>query len=100
MKLGILITSDKHLDHVIGITTAATKTGSQVSIFCMDTGALLLRQDKFRDLCKMPGVDMAVCRHSAEILGVDLSPISKDIVCGSQFNNALMNHESDRVIVL
>jgi hypothetical protein len=33
-------------------------------------------------------------------MGVASEGLSKEIVCGSQYNNAVMQHEADRVIVL
>lgn len=100
MKLGLLVTSDRHLDHVMGLVGSASKKGWDVSVFCMDQGTRFLEQESFRDLCKLPGVVLSLCRHSAEEKGVDISNICKDIISGSQFNNAMMNHESDRVLVL
>jgi len=100
MKLGILVTSDKHLNQVIGLVRAAVKKGLQVAVFCMDKGTLLINQQSFKDLCMLEGLDISLCRHSAEKMKIDMQKISKDIVCGSQFNNAMMQHESDKVIVL
>ena len=100
MKLGVLVTSDKNIDHVIGLVTAASGKGVDVDMFFMDRGSLLLEDAKLKNLCKLNGVAMSLCRHSAEGLGVKLDAISKDIVSGSQFNNAMMNHEADKVLVL
>jgi predicted peroxiredoxin len=100
VNLGILVTSDEHLDHVIGLVKAATSKALNVTLFCMDRGTLLLEDPKIKQLCKLDGVEISLCRHSAEGLGVDTNNIQKDIVCGSQFNNAMMNHDADKVIVL
>lgn len=100
MKLGIIITTDRHLDHVIGIAQAANSKGHEVSIFAMDTGTLLLNNPKFRALCRLENVVMSVCQHSASEQGVNTDGVSKEIVLGSQFNNAMMNNESDKVITL
>ncbi len=100
MNLGILVTSDEHLDHVIGLVKAAIHKAEKVTLFCMDRGTLLLENANVKDLCKLEGVEISLCRHSAEGLGVDTQNIQKDIVCGSQFNNAMMNHEADKVIIL
>ena len=100
MKLGILVTSDKHLKQVIGLVHAAVEKGLQVAVFCMDKGTLLINHQAFKDLCMLEGINISLCRHSAEKMNIDLQKISKDIVCGSQFNNAIMQHEADKVIVL
>lgn len=100
MKLGILITTDKHLDHVIGIARAASAKGHDVALFAMDEGTRLLREAKFTRLCEVENLTLSLCSHSAREYGVDTTGITKEIVIGSQFNNAIMNNQSDRVIVL
>ena len=100
MKLGMLINTAKHLDDVVGICGAALARNCQVIIFVMDEGNRLLENDAFVSLAELQGVSMSVCDHSAEMLGVKTEGRSPKIVCASQFNNAMMNHEADRVIVL
>ena len=100
MKLGIIITTDRHLDHVIGITQAANAKGHEVSIFAMDSGTQLLEKAEFTQLCAVENVVMSLCQHSASEHGVNTEGVSKEIVLGSQFNNAMMNTESDKVISL
>ncbi|UCE89698.1 MAG: hypothetical protein JSW10_02350 [Pseudomonadota bacterium] len=99
MKLGLLINSDRHLEHVIGVTRAATDQGHEVIIFSMDDGTRLMGYTEFTELCLLEGVTMSFCRHSAEEAGVETGALSREIVSGSQFNNALMSHEADRVLV-
>ena len=100
MKLGIIITTDRHVDHVIGITQAADAKGHVVSIFAMDSGTRLLENPEFTQLCAVGNVVMSVCQHSASEHGVNTEGVSKEIILGSQFNNAMMNSESDKVISL
>lgn len=100
MKLGILINTDRHLQHVIGIARAASAKGHEVSLFAMDEGTRLFQQTDFHRLCEVENLTMSLCNHSAAECGVDTSVITKEIVVGSQFNNAMMNNQSDRVIVL
>lgn len=100
MKLGILISCDKHSQQIIALVSAAVRANVDISIFCMDTGTLLMLQPEFTHLCRMDGVSMGLCRHSAETFGVNTRLLPKDIVCGSQFNNAIMNHEADKMLVL
>ena len=100
MKLGVLVTSDEHTKHVIGLVSAASEKGIDVDVFCMDRGTLLLERDELKSLCKLDNVVISLCRHSAEGLGVNTDNISKDIISGSQFNNAMMNHDADKVVVL
>lgn len=100
MKLGILVNTDRHLDHLIGITTAAVSKGHEVIIFSMDDGVKLLANPQFCELSKLKGVQMSYCRLGAVRLCVETDGISGEIVEGSQYNSALMNHSADKVIVL
>lgn len=100
MKLGIHVNSDKHMEHVIGLVKAAVSKGHQVIIFTMVDGERLLENPKYTDLSGLPGVSMSYCDHNATHMGINKSVIPQKVVCGSQFNNATMVHEADRVIVL
>ena len=100
MKLGIHVNSDKHLEHVIGLTKAAVSKGHEVVIFTMSDGEKLLEKPSFTDLCNMQGVSMSYCDHNATHMGINKAGVPQKITCGSQFNNATMVHEVDRVIVL
>jgi predicted peroxiredoxin len=100
MKLGILVNTDKHLDDILGITKASLSKGHEVTIFHMDEGTKLLGDPSFADLCKTEGVTMSFCDHSAKGLNVSTEGIPADISCGSQFDNANMNHDCDKVIIL
>lgn len=100
MKLGILVNTDKNLDHVLGLTKSAISKGHTVSIFNMDEGTKLLGNPSFTALCKTQGVTMSFCDHSAKHINVSTEGLPDEIACGSQFDNANMNHEADRVIVL
>ncbi len=100
MKLGILVNSDKHLADVIGLAKAAVSKGHEVIIFNMDEGTKLLATPEFEELCKTKGVLMSFCDHSAKHVGALTEGLPEEIVCGSQYNNAVMIHDADRVIVL
>ncbi|OGW56400.1 MAG: hypothetical protein A2Z09_02925 [Nitrospirae bacterium RBG_16_43_8] len=100
MKLGIFVNTDRHLADVIGIAKAAVSKGHEVIIFNMDDGSRLLGNPVFSELCKTKGVSVSFCAHSAKGLGVDTEGIPQEVVCGSQYNNAIMVNVADRVIVL
>ncbi len=100
MKLGMLVNTAKHLDDIVGICGAALAGNHQVSIFAMDEGTRLLENDAFVSLAGLQGVSMSVCDHSAKMIGVNTEGLSPKIACASQLNNAMMNHNADRVIVL
>lgn len=100
MKLGILVNTDKCLGDIVGITKSAVKKGHEVIIFTMDAGTLLLEDPEFSALCGVRGVEMSFCSHNAEKFGAKTEGLSEEIICGSQYNNAQMMHNADRVIVL
>jgi predicted peroxiredoxin len=100
MKLGIFVNTDKNLEAVQGITRAALAKGHTVTLFNMDDGTKVVHTPVFAALCMTPGVSMSFCDHSAKHMGVTSEGLPKEIVCGSQYNNAVMLHEADKVIVL
>ncbi len=92
-KLGILVNTDKYREDVIGVIKAAKAAGHEVTIFMMDDGTLL-----GSDIASECGGDaeMAYCDHSAEPLGIkEIAGATK----GSQYQNAVMMHEADKVVV-
>lgn len=100
MKLGILVNTDRHLAHLTGIATAAVSKGHEVIIFTMDDGLKLLNNANFCALSKLQGVQMNYCKLGAIRLGVTTEGLHGDVMEGSQYNNAVMNHYTDKVIVL
>jgi len=100
VKLGMLINTAKHLDDIVGICRAALARNHQVSIFAMDEGTRLLENEAFVSLAELDNVSMSLCDHSAKMCGARIEGLPPKIVCASQLNNAMMNHEADRVIVL
>lgn len=100
MKLGILVNTNKHVEHVIGITEAARAKGHDVIIFAMDEGTRLLHDPAYAALAELDGVTMSFCKHSADHLHLETDKVPEKIASGSQYQNAVMNHESDKVIIL
>lgn len=100
MKLGILVNSDKHCEDVVGITRAALSAGHAVTIFVMDEGTRLLEETSFVRLSELENLRMTYCNYNAEGLGISKKLIPNDIISGSQYDNSIMIHESDRIIVL
>ncbi len=100
MKLGIFVNTDRHKTDVLGIAKAAVSKGHDVVIFNMDDGSKLLIDPSYTELCRTKGVSMSFCDHSAKGMNVQTEGVPPEIICGSQYNNAVMVNESDRVIVL
>lgn len=101
MNIGILVTKEQYKNHLIGIAKAALKRGHRVSIFLMDSGVRLVKDQEVTDLKKLAGViTFALCEMNLKREGLSERDVPEGIICGSQYNNAVMNHESDRVILL
>lgn len=100
MKLGILVTTDKHLAHIRGLTAAARTKNHEVVIFAMDDGVRLLDDNSFADLAEQEGVSMSFCSHSAREKGVETEGRPETITVGSQLNNAMMAQAVDRIVNL
>lgn len=100
MKLGILVNTDKFLAAVVGIATTADEKGHEVVIFAMDGGTMLLKDASCLALAELGNVSISFCDHSAGELGVGTDKVPTSIEKSSQYNNAAMLHNADKVIVL
>ncbi len=100
MKLGILINTDNHLEDLHGLANAALSRGHELILFFMDDGVKLLHSEEVSKLSKTDGVKMSYCDYSLQRTSFSSEGISEKISAGSQFDNASMNHDSDRVIIL
>lgn len=97
-KLGILVATDRHLDHVINLTEAAVSKEKQVEIFFTGAGVALTQKDDFRRL--VGKARLSVCDVSfrgmgltGEVPGVGF----KDFA--TQARNAEMINACDRYVV-
>jgi len=95
--LGIMITKYENLDHIKGVVKSARAAGHPVSIFMTDEGVKFTRDPKFLELLKVDGVEISVCDHSCERLGIHEK--TEGISYGSQYNNAGMLHDCARALV-
>lgn len=95
--LGIMVTKYANLEHIAGVARAARKAGHQVAMFLTDEGVKFTRDPKFLELLAIDGVEVSVCDHSCECAG--LQEKTDGITYGSQYNNAGMLHDSERVLV-
>ena len=66
--LAILISSDKHLDHVVNLTAAAFDKGKAVSLFFTGKGVLLTMKPKFRELAGK--AELIICDASFRANGL------------------------------
>ena len=67
-SLGILVSSDKHLDHVVNLTKAAYTKVKTVRIFFTGKGVLLTLEPRFREL--VGKARLAVCDISFRANGL------------------------------
>jgi hypothetical protein len=99
-KLGILVNTDKNLEHVVGITKSAAAKGINVYIFAMDVGTKLLEEPSFVALSDLDKVHLAYCDLSCENVGTNTEGLPAGVQKGDQYRNTIMNHTSDKVIIL
>lgn len=95
--LGMMITRYENLPHIVGIVKAARNAGHAVRIFLTDEGVRFATDPGFLDLPKMDGVDISLCEHNVDLLGI--RERTEGITYGSQYNNAGIIHDSDRVLI-
>ncbi len=100
-SLAILVSSDKHLDHVVNLTTAAFAKGKKVSLFFTGKGVLLTVKPKFKALvgkavlsiCDVSFRANGLHGREHEVPGVTMEAFS------TQTKNAEMLDQADRHLV-
>jgi len=95
--LGILVTRHQHRDDLLGVALAARKAGHAVAVFLNDEGVRFTLDPQFLEALKAAGVELSLCDHSCEQLGI--TERAEGIIYGSQYNHAMMLHDSARVLV-
>ena len=96
--LGILVSSDKHLDSIIELTCAAREKGKEVEIFFTGKGVLLTQAPDFSKLAgkaKMSLCDVSFKAHGleGEVPGLEEKDFS------SHERNASLVERADRYLV-
>jgi hypothetical protein len=74
-KLGILVPTNKYIDHVIGVVRAAKKAGKELVIFFTHEGVLMSQDPKYKELADMGPEEMTLCNVRWEELGLKGEPI-------------------------
>jgi peroxiredoxin family protein len=97
-KLGIFVSSDRHLDKLIEFCQAAKNKGVEVTIFFTHIGTVLTQDKRFGELEGL--AKMSVCNVGFESHGLK-PPVpglgEKDY--GTQARNGEMIEECDRYVV-
>jgi peroxiredoxin family protein len=99
-KLGILVSSNRHLRHLIEITKAAERAGKEVIVFFTHNGVLLTQEPDFPELIGL--ARYAVCNVNYEGRGLKGKPVPGMDETGfaTQARHGEMLEDCDRYIVL
>jgi peroxiredoxin family protein len=98
-KLGILVTSDEHLDHLIGVCRAATAAGKEVAVFLTNRGVLLTQHPDFPQLEGQGRISL--CNVNFEYFQLQKPvPVVAEKDFATQMRHAEMIEECDRYLVL
>jgi peroxiredoxin family protein len=98
-KLGILVSSDKYINHLIGITKAAHRAGKKVTIFLTNRAVLLTKNERFSELDGICHVSL--CSLCFESFKVEKPvPVVNDKDFATQMRNVVIMKDCDRYIVL
>lgn len=101
--LGILVPTDKHIDHLIGVARAAKKAGKALHIFFTHNGVLMTQAPKFKELAEIATGELSLCNHSWEELGFSKKPIPVGMTeddLGSQSRHVALLEKCDRYMVI
>ena len=99
--LGIAVTTERHLDHLIGLVKAARAKGKQVLVFFTGRGALLTASPRLTELDGL--AEMAVCKVSLQSHGLSTERPIPGIPAKNVTNqdwHAAMIDRADRYISL
>ncbi|MFP3950719.1 MAG: DsrE family protein [Candidatus Bathyarchaeia archaeon] len=96
MKLLLYTSTARRLQHLIGLTLAASERGHKVSIFLNTESVSLLREERLREV----GGYILVCRTSAVKAGIE----KEELYCNSRMSSlgelVELIDESDKVVFL
>lgn len=98
MKLGLVATDERAGPHLLGLARAAADAGGQCRCFLTDTGVKLLADERLLALMRSGAVRVDACEHAWSALGLGAPP--EGVQLRSQFQNAELAHQCERVVVL
>ncbi|RJX28238.1 MAG: peroxiredoxin [Desulfarculus sp.] len=98
-KLGIFVSSDQNLGHLIGVCRAAKKAGKEVKVFLTNRGVLLTQQERFPEL--EGEAHVALCNVNFEAFKLQKPvPVVDEKDFATQMRHAEIIEWCDRYIVL
>jgi hypothetical protein len=101
--LGILVPTNKHINHLIGVARAAKMAGKALYIFFTHDGVLMTQNPQFKELADIASGELALCNHSWEELGFSdqaLPPGMSEDDLGSQSRHVALLEQCDRYMVI
>jgi hypothetical protein len=98
MRIGIVATHESSGAHLLGLAAAAAARGWPCRCFLTDSGVKLVADDRLVALAKSGAIRLDVCEHSWHHFNE--GPAPEGATLGSQFQNAELVRECDRVVVL
>ena len=98
-RLGIYVTSDQHLDKLLGLCRAARRKNVAVSIFLTHTGTRLSKEPAFKEITDL--AEVALCSVAFEV-GKLQKPVEglDESAFSSQVWHVEMLHGCDRYLTL
>lgn len=100
MHLGIMATRGNFKKQLLGIVKSASSRGHEVTVFLTDDGVSLCLDREFQQAIGLPGVAISLCDHSAKLRDILETSVPAGITAGSQYQNAVMNQDADKVIII
>jgi hypothetical protein len=98
MRIGIVASHESSGPQLEGLAAAAAARGWPCRCFLTDSGVKLAASPRLQGLAKSGAVRLDVCEHSWHHFGQGGAP--EGATLGSQFQNAELVRECDRVVVL
>lgn len=98
MKIGLVATDERAGPQLLGLANAAATLGWPCRCFLTDSGVRLLNIEALRALMRDGTVRVEACEHAWQALG--LGPAPEGVKLRSQFQNAELARDCDRVVVL
>lgn len=98
MKLGLVASDESAGAHLLGLVRAAVARGWSCRCFLTDSGVRLLADPALLALSRSGALQLDACEHAWSALA--LGPAPQGLKLRSQFQNAELARDCDRVIVL
>lgn len=98
MQLGIVASHESAGPHLVGLAAAAAARGWTCRVFLTDSAVKLATSAGLQGLAIAGSVRLDICEHSWQHFGGAGTPDGATL--GSQFQNAELVRECDRVVVI